>query len=253
MTRCQILSDLHLEFEDDKGRSFVESLPVAAPVLVLAGDVTTIESAEQVGRVFRWFAAKWDVVAFVPGNHEYYGNAPIVADDQLRRAAEPLFWCLNDRDCVTIVDCSTADSVKRPLRLVGRTLWFRETDDLRFRGLMTDFRAIRSFPRYVYRRHLSDLQHLAHAIQPGDVVVTHHLPHRRSIDPQFEGSPLNRFFLADDCANLVEKRGAALWVHGHTHHSCDYVVGSTRVVCNPRGYWPAGLNPNFDPALTVDV
>ncbi|OXH93504.1 metallophosphoesterase, partial [Burkholderia multivorans] len=29
----------------------------------------------------------------------------------------------------------------------------------------------------------------------------------------------------------------ALWVHGHTHTSFDYVVeGGTRVVCNPRGY-----------------
>ena len=27
-----------------------------------------------------------------------------------------------------------------------------------------------------------------------------------------------------------------LWTHGHTHHEFDYMVGSTRVVCNPRGY-----------------
>jgi len=27
-----------------------------------------------------------------------------------------------------------------------------------------------------------------------------------------------------------------LWVHGHTHDPYDYVIGETRVVCNPRGY-----------------
>jgi hypothetical protein len=27
-----------------------------------------------------------------------------------------------------------------------------------------------------------------------------------------------------------------LWTHGHTHETFDYVVGETRVVCNPRGY-----------------
>jgi hypothetical protein len=27
-----------------------------------------------------------------------------------------------------------------------------------------------------------------------------------------------------------------MWTHGHTHHEFDYMVGSTRVVCNPRGY-----------------
>jgi len=27
-----------------------------------------------------------------------------------------------------------------------------------------------------------------------------------------------------------------LWTHGHTHEDFDYMVGSTRIVCNPRGY-----------------
>ena len=26
------------------------------------------------------------------------------------------------------------------------------------------------------------------------------------------------------------------WFHGHTHDDFDYMVGSTRIVCNPRGY-----------------
>jgi predicted phosphodiesterase len=27
-----------------------------------------------------------------------------------------------------------------------------------------------------------------------------------------------------------------LWVHGHMHNASDYMLGTTRVVCNPRGY-----------------
>jgi hypothetical protein len=45
----------------------------------------------------------------------------------------------------------------------------------------------------------------------------------------------------------------SLWIHGHTHESFDYVVNSTRVVCNPRGYAPMELNEAFDPVLTVDT
>ena len=26
------------------------------------------------------------------------------------------------------------------------------------------------------------------------------------------------------------------WIHGHTHESFDYMIGSTQIVCNPRGY-----------------
>lgn len=26
------------------------------------------------------------------------------------------------------------------------------------------------------------------------------------------------------------------WTHGHTHDNYDYMIGTTRIVCNPRGY-----------------
>ena len=42
----------------------------------------------------------------------------------------------------------------------------------------------------------------------------------------------------------------AVWIHGHTHESCDYVEQGTRVLCNPRGYGPFELNATFDPMLT---
>jgi len=83
-------------------------------------------------------------------------------------------------------------------------------------------------------------------------VVTHFLPHPGSVAPQYEGSPLNRFFLAADAQPLVEERGARLWIHGHTHVSCDYQVGKTRVICNARGY-PAEPGTSLNPALVIDV
>jgi hypothetical protein len=35
---------------------------------------------------------------------------------------------------------------------------------------------------------------------------------------------------------ILERRGIKLWTHGHTHEDFDYMIGSTRVICNPRGY-----------------
>ena len=82
------------------------------------------------------------------------------------------------------------------------------------------------------------------------VVVTHHLPHARSIPPRFEGDLLNAAYASDLSAVIASGR-PALWVHGHTHDSCDYMVGDTRVVANPRGY--DDENVRFDPALTLRV
>lgn len=89
------------------------------------------------------------------------------------------------------------------------------------------------------------------------VVVTHHLPHPRSIDPRYDGDALNPAF-ASRMIDLVEIGGADLWVHGHTHSSCDYVAGGCRVVANPKGYGPRRPsgpieNSRFDPMLVVEI
>ena len=35
---------------------------------------------------------------------------------------------------------------------------------------------------------------------------------------------------------ILDNPQIKLWTHGHTHEEFDYMIGSTRVVCNPRGY-----------------
>ena len=35
---------------------------------------------------------------------------------------------------------------------------------------------------------------------------------------------------------ILDNPQIKLWTHGHTHEDFDYRIGSTRVVCNPRGY-----------------
>jgi Icc-related predicted phosphoesterase len=82
------------------------------------------------------------------------------------------------------------------------------------------------------------------------VVVTHHLPHARSVPSKFKGDLLNAAY-ASDLSKIIEEQQPALWVHGHTHDSCHYQVGVTRVVCNPRGY--EDENAMFDPGLVVTV
>ena len=92
---------------------------------------------------------------------------------------------------------------------------------------------------------------LERTVQEGDVVVTHHLPSRRSVAPQFAGDPLNAFFLCD-MERLILARQPLWWIHGHTHHPFDYQLGQTRVVANPRGY-PSEARPDYVPVTLSDV
>jgi len=37
----------------------------------------------------------------------------------------------------------------------------------------------------------------------------------------------------------------ALWIHGYTYDPFDYEIYGTRIVCNPHGYAPKALTPDF--------
>jgi Icc-related predicted phosphoesterase len=126
---------------------------------------------------------------------------------------------------------------------------------------MTDFQII-SYgnqgpfrPEHARDIHLEQVrwleEKLAERVKEPTVVVTHHLPHRRSVHPKYEGDSLNPAFVSN--LDHIVRTPVSLWIHGHTHESMDYVVNGTRVVCNPRGYLPGEPNPHFDPALVIEL
>jgi predicted phosphodiesterase len=69
------------------------------------------------------------------------------------------------------------------------------------------------------------------------VVVGHHTPSPDSIHPRYAGdSIMNGGYTSDLREFILSRPQIKLWTHGHTHELFDYMIGSTRVVCNPRGY-----------------
>jgi Icc-related predicted phosphoesterase len=69
------------------------------------------------------------------------------------------------------------------------------------------------------------------------VAVTHHAPTPISIAECYKGDTLmNGAFASDLSEFIMDRPQIKLWTHGHMHNVSDYMVGETRVVCNPRGY-----------------
>lgn len=69
------------------------------------------------------------------------------------------------------------------------------------------------------------------------VVVGHHAPSKQSTKPQYEDDVIvNGAYSSDLSEFILDRPQIKLWVHGHTHSQFDYMVGSTRIVANPRGY-----------------
>ena len=69
------------------------------------------------------------------------------------------------------------------------------------------------------------------------VVVGHHAPSRQSTHPRYQHDALmNGAYSSSLDEFILDHPQIKLWTHGHTHEDFDYMIGTTRVFCNPRGY-----------------
>lgn len=287
MLKIQIMSDLHLEFDDklrgkqvmfDKNDVFFRlntddyqgfmPAKTGADVLILAGDIHLDTQAKQ------WLLERlteYKHVIYLAGNHEYYHGNFDEVNTELRHMATVLnevgggnFYFLNN-DVVEIEN----------VKFMGTTMWtnfFNHDPHAMFtvgRGL-NDYHIIRK--TYISTktgkkktRNLSPSdtyiensvarifleEELAKDTDKVKFVITHHGPSRKSIYKYYENSDLNAGYVSD-FDTLVNQ--SDYWVHGHTHKSFDYKIGNGRVICNPRGYFPyKDLNENFRDDLVVEV
>lgn len=242
--RLRILSDLHFEFHRDAGAEFVRSLdPSGIDVLVLAGDIAVGFGIPEALRLlcsrFRGAA-----VVYVHGNHEFYGT-------QRERVLELTEQALKENPNLVFLDVASTEVAGR--RILGAPLWFPDGNaTARAKAAMTDFEAIPGYESWVYAENARAVAFFERELCEGDIVVTHHLPAWKSVAASYSGSPLNAFFVSD-VADLIRERRPRLWVHGHTHSSVRYDIGSTTVLANPYGYAGHSLNDGFSASSTIDV
>jgi Icc-related predicted phosphoesterase len=238
--RIVVASDLHFEFHKDRGLALANSL-APADVLVCPGDLAV---APILGDALALLLERYEHVVFVAGNHEFYRSSLATVRSTLRRLDAGIkgFHYLEQSECV----------IEGQL-FIGATLWFpRKLGIELMHPLASDFRLISDAMPGIYEEHQQARQYLHSAVARDAIVVTHHLPHRRSLPPALAHSPLNRFLLSD-LATLIEERQPALWVHGHAHTSSDYFVGRTRTLCNPFGYAERNENPAFRRDCVIEL
>lgn len=242
MKRLLVLSDLHFEFQPDAGVAMCKILErVDADVVVIAGDLCSYDRLELSLQLVR-AAFREKPIVYVIGNHECYGAS-------IRDAV----WKASELSRSLCIDFLEQDAVEvAGVHFVGCTLWFNyPTPDLSSEWAMNDFHAIRNLRQEVGVQNRTNVEFLAQATRPGDVVVTHHLPTNASVHPRYAGSSLNKYFVCD-VEHVIKKQRPALWIHGHTHESVDTRVGETRIVCNPYGYQDLEPNRGFS-AKIVEV
>lgn len=262
MATLALGSDLHLEFGD------LEFTNEGADVLVLAGDIMIAQylynhtpdsiqkSLDQGNKLgdrqleaikYRKFLERASVqfkhVIMIAGNHEFYHGRWYQALDTLRYECNQFANVYFLEDQVKEID---------NVMFVGSTLWtdMNKNDwytKYQVKQGMSDFRIIKNdknnyhslHPDDVIVRHAKSLEFIKTTVANTSkkvVVVTHHAPSDLSIAECYKDQQLMNGAYRTNLEDFVMDSNINLWCHGHTHHSFDYMLGNTRIVCNPRGY-----------------
>jgi predicted phosphodiesterase len=283
--KIKLVSDLHLEFSDININNDEN-----CDVLILGGDIMVAadlhehphfdfnpyshgafadlsRKQQRVARFrdfFKRCSFQFPHVIYIMGNHEFYHGRFYDSIEHMREecAKFPNIYMLEN-------DTKVIDDVT----FIGATLWtdMNKGDPLTMHaieGMMNDFRIIRNDKRNfaamsardVAGRHARTLQYfrsvLAEQHDKKFVVVGHHSPSFQSVHDTYKDETLmNGGYHSDLSEFILDHPQIKLWTHGHTHHPFDYMIGETRVVCNPRGYENDGYSEDtgWNPNIVLEV
>lgn len=278
MTKLIIVSDLHLEFHDIDIKNENN-----ADVLILAGDIMiaqdlhdfaddpSIEILETKSRRakakrFRNFlsrmSSQFKHVIYCAGNHEFFNGKWVASLTYLRDECNkyPNIHFLENENVV--IDDIT---------FIGGTLWtdLNKGDPITVHAignLMNDYHSIRNDstnyrvlrPSDTIFRHKTTLNYIRSIVEQDNtkkyVVIGHHAPTKLSTHYSYEDEYIANGAYSSDLSDFILKYPQIkVWCHGHTHNVFDYVVGSTRIICNPRGYEGYEPDSEWDKTKIVEV
>ena len=281
--KIAVVSDIHLEFgdldfENTKG----------AEVLILSGDICVANDLDHNNIVsdvtyrstryhnfFERCCERFPHVIYVLGNHEHYHGDYADTLEHMRSvlAHLPNLYIM-EKESRVIGDTT----------FVAGTLWTDMNQEdphtlAHMRGYMNDFRIISDSRAEVnfkdqdgkFRTRVGkwtpEASVVDHKAMKGViretveadpraryVVVGHHAPSRLSTKPRYQKDVVvNGGYSSSLDEFILDHPQIKLWTHGHTHDVFDYMIGSCRIVCNPRGYAGHEEQANLWQLITVDV
>lgn len=276
--KINLISDCHINFAD-------LTLP-GGDVLIMAGDIMEaghLRQADNAGmntfiadryrRFINEELIKYRKVLYVCGNHEHYRNQYHDTHDRLRRE-------LPDNVMLMENDSTEIDGV----HFFGATLWtdMNKGDPITISHLkqsMNDFSGgikmgdgikvktgwgdeyytSKFNPQYAKGIFHETIEKMRKWLEEHKddkcVVITHHAPSELSVHEYYKDDyHMNGGYRSNLSDFILDHPQIKVWVHGHMHDPCDYMIGDTRVLTNPRGYMGYETQAdNFDAGFSFEV
>ena len=259
--RIQIVSDLHLEFPDNRAWLSAHPLEVTGDILLIAGDTAYLDLPDSGRETYKaydfwhWASRNYKQVIVCLGNHDFYGYYDL--------ATMPDNYCLEIRQNVkayynSVVHLPDVD-------IIVSTLWSKiepENEYLVERGVSDFYRIKYEGHRLNAQNFNAEHEHCLAFIQQAvadsrakkKIVLTHHVPTQLCTAPEFKGSTINGAFTVE-LGNYIADSGIDYWIYGHSHRNIEAQIGATRIISNQLGYISHGeyRRNGFDPSKYIEV
>lgn len=252
MMKIQIVSDLHIEYKNDDVPDPLTLITPSARILVMAGDIGSFYKYEQLKKFLERLCPYFDIVIYVPGNHEYYkqqGYKFEHMDILFKRFAKiqhsiDNLYVLN-RSSVQIEDVC----------IIGCTLWSEPTVTIpKFIVRIPDMNTT------IYnQKHQYDLLYIKKMIKYCKenklklIVVTHHCPTYSLITSKKKLKDKYISLYASNLDYLLTKEYVHTWICGHIHINFDKkTCRGTRLIGNQIGK-PKDNIKDYNKKLVIEV
>lgn len=266
-----LVSDLHLEFG-------YQELP-GGDVLILAGDIcesrtlrNDFHQTKLIDRkpgtfpAYDFFyieCAKYKKVFYVMGNHEHYFGRYDKTYNELKRFLP---------DNVVLLEDEMFEY--EGVLFLGATLWTdmhkgNPMTVLTLKNMMNEYKCVTNnykntgqyyklTPEVTMMAHRKSKEYFKLILEEKRdvpvVVITHMSPSFQGTHPKYQHETVtNGGYSSDMDQFILDHENIKVWVHGHMHDPCDYKIGETRVISNPRGYTPWEDDNGFIPGFYFEV
>lgn len=235
-TKIAYCSDLHMDNFRFMGSHVYPLITTGADILVLAGDLYEYKYMHNHIDYINTLSECFKYVLIVEGNHEFYEwdiskENPVKYPENVILLRDETFTYNN-------------------IVFYGGTLWsdlsdLSSLDQYNIRTMISDFRIIDDGDskfsiekmQTLYNNYIEGLYEANLNLKDDQklVVISHFAPSKKSVSPGYENSSLNPYF-CNDLDELIKGLNISHFIHGHVHSNHDYMIGNTRILCNPRGY-----------------
>jgi predicted phosphohydrolase len=232
----QILSDIHIEYQNDLVPDPMLFVKPSADILILAGDIGSLYKFKQLTDFLTVLCPYFKATLYVPGNHEFYtqDNYRNIPFEELK---ERLYSLQNLVPKLYILDKSSI--LLNDVLIIGTTLWSHSRINIpKFIVRIHDFNTD------IYNKtHQEELLYIEEMIKFAQqknyklVVITHHCPSYSVLkEVKFEKKDKYKSLYVTNLDYLLSKQKIHTWICGHIHQNFDFFTeNGTRIVGNQRG------------------